>query len=139
MVQLARRRLRWFGGRAAVVQSDGSMRLAFDDGSFDRFVATYVLDLLSPHDARELLAEARRVLQPEGRLCVASLTHGRAGTGHLATEIWDWVAPRHPLLTGGCHPIELLELLPGSAWTIDYRRVITAHWVPSELLVARPR
>jgi hypothetical protein len=43
------------------------------------------------------------------------------------------------VLTGGCRPIELLQLLPGSAWTIEYRRVITAYWVPSELVVARRR
>lgn len=139
MVRLARKRLRHFGARAVVAQSDGSMRLAFDDRSFDRLVATYVLDLLNPHDARELLAEAYRVLQPQGRLSLASLTHGRAGAARLVTNIWEWVASRRPLLTGGCRPIELLELLPGSAWTIDYRRVITAYWVPSELIVARHR
>jgi len=72
------------------------MRLPFDDRSFDRFVATYVLDLLRPDDVRELVSEAHRVLEPEGRLCLASLTRGRAGVAHLVTSAWDWVASRRP-------------------------------------------
>jgi ubiquinone/menaquinone biosynthesis C-methylase UbiE len=139
MVRLARQRLRRFGARATVTQSDGSMRLPFDDRSFDRVVATYVLDLLSPDDSRELLAEAHRVLQPEGRLCLASLTRGRSGAPRRLTKTWEWVAARRPVLTGGCRPVELRKLLLGSAWTIDFRRVITVRWVPSELVVAHPR
>lgn len=139
MVRLARRRLRRFGARAAVAQSDGSMRIPFDAGSFDRFLATYVLDLLSPDDSRELLAGAQRVLEPGGRLCLASLTHGRAGAARLVTRALSWTAARRPALTGGCRPIELLELVPGSAWTIEHRRIVSAYWVSSELVVARRR
>lgn len=138
MVRISRRRLRRFGARATVTQSDGSMGLPFAAGSLDRFVATYVLDLLSPGDARELLAEAHRVLEPGGRLCLASLTHGRAGAARLITTAVSWAVSRRPALTGGCRPIELLDLLSG-AWTIDHRRVVSAYGVPSELVVARPR
>ena len=115
------------------------MRLPFADRSFNRFVTTYVLDLLSPDDAGELLAEAHRVLELEGRLCLASLTHGSAGAARLLTKTWDWVTAHRPALTGGCRPLELLDFVRGSAWTVDHRRVITAYGVPSELVVARPR
>ena len=57
-----------FGRRAAIIQSDGSMRLDFDEASFDRVVSTYVLDLLSPFDAPALVADAHRLLEPCGRL-----------------------------------------------------------------------
>jgi ubiquinone/menaquinone biosynthesis C-methylase UbiE len=77
MVGLARERLAPWRDRARVEQSDGSPRIDAPDGAFDRFVFTYVLDLLSREDIAAVLAEARRVLAPEGRLCLVSATHGR--------------------------------------------------------------
>jgi ubiquinone/menaquinone biosynthesis C-methylase UbiE len=57
--------------------SDGSPRLPAGDGEYDRFVSTYVLDLLSAADTVDLLAEAHRVLRPGG-------THGGARAAPLA-------------------------------------------------------
>ena len=48
MTGLASARLRPYRDRAAVVRADGTRRLPVADGSFDRFVTVYVLDLLSP-------------------------------------------------------------------------------------------
>jgi ubiquinone/menaquinone biosynthesis C-methylase UbiE len=47
MVALARQRLAPWWNRARVEQSDGSPRIESPEGTFDRFVSTYVLDLLS--------------------------------------------------------------------------------------------
>ncbi len=77
MVGLARAAVAPWGDRARVEQTDGSMDLPADDGACDRFVSTYVLDLLSPEDAARLLDEAHRVLRPGGLLALASLTPGQ--------------------------------------------------------------
>jgi SAM-dependent methyltransferase len=138
MVRLSRHRLRRYGARATVGHSDGSMRLPFPEASFDRFVSTYVLDLLSHNDAQELLAEARRVLEPGGRLCLASFTHGSSGLARPLTNALGWLAARRPELTGGCRPIELLDLLPATQWRIEQRHVLTRYAIPSELIVAVP-
>jgi len=52
MVRLARQRLAPWQQRASVEVSSGAMPLPFRDAGFDRFVATYVLDLLAPEDIR---------------------------------------------------------------------------------------
>jgi ubiquinone/menaquinone biosynthesis C-methylase UbiE len=68
------------------------------DGSFDAVVCTLVLCTVA--DLPRTLAEARRVLGPQGRLVV--LEHVR-GTGRLAA--WqDWITPLWSRLTAGCHP-----------------------------------
>ena len=67
MVRLANQRLVPWRGRATVEVSSGAMLLPFSDARFDRFIATYVLDLLAFEDIRVLLAEARearRLLRP---------------------------------------------------------------------------
>jgi SAM-dependent methyltransferase len=73
-------------------------RLPFSDASFDTVVTTFTL--CSVRDQGESLAEARRVLKPDGRLLF--LEHGLspdadvARTQHRVEPVWKRIA-------GGCH------------------------------------
>src|SRR5205807_415081 len=69
MAALARRRLEPFGSRAQVRLTNGSTPLEVQHRSFDRFVSTYVFDLLSGEAIDRVLKEAHRILAPEGLLC----------------------------------------------------------------------
>ena len=48
MVGLALKKLAPFGDRAKVLLTDGSLVFSYPPESFDRFIAIYVMDLLSP-------------------------------------------------------------------------------------------
>jgi ubiquinone/menaquinone biosynthesis C-methylase UbiE len=61
IIRIATRRLRNWRGRATVRQADGTAKLPYGDGAFDRFVATYVLDLLPQPVINHVLSEARRL------------------------------------------------------------------------------
>jgi ubiquinone/menaquinone biosynthesis C-methylase UbiE len=136
MVALARRRLARFKDRAEVRLTDGSVRFDQPDGSFDRFVSNYVLDLLSPDDIREVLDEAYRLLLPGGRLCLMSLTHGQSLPSRILIWAWSRVHRLRPSLVGGCRPVELREFVPRDRWRVDDDRVVSAFGIPSEILVA---
>jgi ubiquinone/menaquinone biosynthesis C-methylase UbiE len=138
MVDLARARLAPFGARAQVRQTTGSPTVEVADASFDRVVSNYVLDLLSRADAISFVAEARRLLVPEGRLCLVSLTHGTTALSRGVTALWKCIYRLRPNLVGGCRPIELLDAVAPPEWRIEYRAVVVAFGVPSEVLVARP-
>ena len=60
MVGIASRRLSRWHKRAIVSRVDGTASLPAADGSFDRFVATYVLDLLPDAAIASVLREAHR-------------------------------------------------------------------------------
>jgi len=138
MVALASRRLAPFGPRARVALSEGAVRLPFERGSFDRFVSTYVLDLLAEERILELLAGAHGLLAPAGRLCLASLTRGRAFPCSVISRAWATVHSLRPGLLGGCRPIEIRALLDPALWRTRHREVIAAWGIPSEVLVAEP-
>lgn len=72
--------------------------LPFDDASFDAVVFTCALCTVA--DLDRALAEARRVLRPDGRLVV--LEHVR-GKGRLA-DWQDRISPLWSRLMAGCHP-----------------------------------
>ena len=138
MVALATKRIAAWGDRARVRLVDGSMPLPADTESADRIVCTYVFDLLDDVDAAAVLDEFKRILIPEGLLCLISLRPGITRFERLVTRLWTGVWRRAPQLLGGCRPIRLDRLL-GERWAIRRRRVVHAWGFVSDMVVAAPR
>lgn len=136
MIDLAQGRVAPWGDRARVQRTDGSPTLPVDDGAFDRFLSTYVLDLLSEEDIHAALSEARRVLAPSGRLCLASLSFGQTLASRLTCRAWTAIHSLSPRLVGGCRPLRLEEFI-GSEWQILHREVVCTLGICTEVLVAR--
>jgi ubiquinone/menaquinone biosynthesis C-methylase UbiE len=139
MHELASRRLAHFGDRAELRLGDGSLRGAFAASSFDRVVATYVLDLLPPEEIDVCLSEAHRLLTPGGLLCLTSLTYGRTAPTRLLTRAWLTLWALRPGLVGGCRPLRLAEHLAPNLWELRHHDVITTLAISSEVVVAAPR
>lgn len=137
MVALARERVAPWGERALVERSEGSPRLEAADGAFDRFVSTYVLDLLSTADIALVLEEAHRVLAADGLLCLTSATHGRTAIERAVMGVFGGLHALSPSLVGGCRAIDLESSLPAGGWRVVHRRVVSKWGIPSEVLVAR--
>ena len=139
MVSLARERLKPWSDRARVLQSDGSPCIPEPDRSFDRFVSTYVFDLLSPDFIDQLLSEAHRLLLPGGKLCLVSMTFGVSFLSRAACWGWQRLWRLRPGIVGGCHPIELSEYLRSEWWIPGYTNKVTSWGVTSEVLVVSAR
>lgn len=138
MIGIATPRLARFGTRARVRLSDGGLRFDEPDGSFDRFVANYVLDLLDPAQITQTLAEAGRLLTADGRLCAVSLSCGVGWLSRGLSRLWDRVHRRRPQLVGGCRPLRLLDCMAPDRWRVLHHHIVTAFGIPSEVLIARP-
>lgn len=136
MVALSRRRLSRFGPRVTVRESAGEMKLEVESGKFDRFLSTYVFDLLPEADIAALVIEARRVLSRDGLLGLVSLTHGTTLMSRGIEKTWGTLHSLRPSLVGGCRPIELTDFLEKSMWRVRQRRILTRFGFPSEVVVA---
>jgi ubiquinone/menaquinone biosynthesis C-methylase UbiE len=139
MVELASTRVAPFGARAEIRQTEGAPHIEAADGAFDRFISTYVLDLLPEREIRMLLDEAHRVLAPRGLLGIAGLTHGARGLPRAVSRLWEQVHRLRPALVGGCRPIALEAYLLGHEWEIRHRSVVSPYALPSECIVAERR
>jgi ubiquinone/menaquinone biosynthesis C-methylase UbiE len=137
MVKLARRKLAPWVERAHVEQTDGTPKVPLSDGECDRFLSVYVLDLMSPEEARGVIAEARRVLEPHGRLCLASLTFGQHGFSRAVSRLWTAVQNARPALVGGCRPIALNDYMD-ARWRVIHHEVVSTWGVSTEILIAEP-
>lgn len=136
MARLAEDRLRAFAPRAQVRRYDGGTPLPGTDAFYDRFLATYVLDLLSEPEIALVLGEARRLLRPGGLLCLAGLTHGVTPLSRLASGLWRLVHRTNPAWVGGCRPLRVAPLLASSLWRLRHNRTVVARGIASEVLIA---
>jgi len=137
MVHLAQQRLAQYSPRATVVLAEGGPPVGEPVGSYDRFLSNYVFDLLSEEDIRSTVREARRMLRPDGLLCLAGLSTGVGPLSRAVAGLWSWVHAHRPSVVGGCRPIDLLPFLHGSDWDVCFHQKVVAFTVTSEALVAR--
>lgn len=139
MVEIAQNRLASVGERARVVQTTGAFDFDWPDGSQDRVVATYLLDLLPEADIRAFLTEAHRLLKTDGQLCLAGLTWGKGLLGPIIPFLWAAVHAIRPQWVGGCRPLRMRQFVAAGSWTIRHHEVVQSWGVPSEVLVATPK
>ncbi len=139
MVVLAEARLVPFGPRAAVRLTDGSPYLDMPDTSCDRFVSNFVLDLLGEEDCQAVVAQAHRVLEPGGLLCLSSLAPGFTALSRFVAGAIRLVHAARPSLVGGCRPLELLRFVDETQWTIRHQDRLAPYGIPSAVLVAERR
>lgn len=139
MVSLAQQRLSAFADRISITQTDGDPLIDAKEGSMDRIVSNYVLDLLRPDDIGVFVDECRRVLKADGLLCLVSLTFGTTLVSRILILIWSMIHRLNPSLVGGCHPVDLTSYIPTQQWEILHTHTVVAWGVPSQVLVARPR
>jgi ubiquinone/menaquinone biosynthesis C-methylase UbiE len=135
MIELSRNRLSRFGERAVLWKTTGDSMLPLMDECADRFVSNYVLDILSAEEIHAVLREARRVLRPNGLLCLTGLTHGKGLLSKIWTAFWDVRFVLNPKWVGGCRPLALLDFL--NKWDVKHHNVVVAGWISSEVVVAR--
>jgi SAM-dependent methyltransferase len=136
MVALTRERIRPYSERATVELSSGEPPLEVADGEADRFVSTYVLDLLGGDLIARTLDDAHRVLAPAGLLCLAGIAPGIDRRSRLVMGLWGVVRRIRPSLVGGCRPLALEQRLDRERWEIVHDERLTAYGIASQILVA---
>jgi SAM-dependent methyltransferase len=104
LAEIARARMQaWSqktGVRTRLEIASGARPLALDPSSFDTVVLTFVL--CSVRDPQAMLAEARRLLAPDGQLVVAEHV---AAPGGLRRHAQRAVRPAWKAVLGGCDPL----------------------------------
>lgn len=109
--------------------------LPADDGAFDLVAMAFLVHLLPRADALSVLAEARRVLAPGGRVVVVSHSspHGRGGRAYR--RAWSLCGRLAPGLQAGGGPLEDAAPLLRAAGLRPLRQIRApgAYWSQSLL------
>lgn len=139
MAALARESVAPFSDRATIRVTGGAPPLDVPNGSVDRVVAAYVLDVLPESEILTLVDEAHEALQAGGRICFCGLAPGTTAWSRVVTAGWSGVHAVAPSLVGGCRPVAVAALLDTSRWHTVHHETVTAWGIASEVLVAMKR
>ena len=139
MRELARGRLVPWSSRVRIRSLEDPLPGQWN-GTVDRYVATYVLNVL-PNGAaiRERLEHAHHVLADDGLLCLVNQTFGQRGFERLISTLWMLVYGARPAVLGNCRMLDAQQYLDGAAWRVRSREVVRRFGFCSEVLVAAKR
>lgn len=126
------------GDRIDTVLGD-ARALPVAEDAVDAVFVEDTLELFSPAEADGVLRECARVLDPDGRLVVATMERADAEDDPFV-RAYEWVYEHVPGYDRvGCRPIYARRALEVAGFAVEHReRHLRAHVWPVELLLARP-
>ncbi len=138
MLSLTEKRLRGAGLMDRVELNEGDARnMPYKNGMFDAVFMAATLELFDTPDIPRVLSEIKRVLKPEGRLSVASLSReGRERSWFV--RIYEWLHRRLPRYAS-CRPIYVVQAIKDAGFDIVHsEEFMIMGMAPMKLVLARP-
>ncbi len=134
MFEATKRRLEKAGlmDRVELYRGDAAA-LPYDDNIFDAVFMSFTLELFDTPEIPKVLNEIKRVLKPNGRLGVASMSRDNGQTAML--RLYEWVHRRWPKYVD-CRPIYLKVSLRNAGYKIRKKEKVKLLGLPSEIVVA---
>jgi ubiquinone/menaquinone biosynthesis C-methylase UbiE len=136
MLAVAKRKLAANVPAAPIDLRVGDARsLPLPDVSFDAVYTSFTLELFPEADIPVVLAEARRVLKPGGRLGVVSMATVRPGRRTSTLErVYVWMHRHFPHLVD-CRPIDTEGVLSAAGFKIAAVRDLEIWTMPVRVVV----
>ena len=111
-----------------------AVNLPYGDGSMDGIFMSFSLELFDTGEIPQVLAECKRVLQPDGRIVVVGMS--KEGGQDLMVKAFEWTHRHLPNFLD-CRPIYIRRALEQAGFAI--RNAKQAHmWVPVEIVLGSP-
>ncbi|MDZ4248774.1 MAG: methyltransferase domain-containing protein [Candidatus Nanopelagicales bacterium] len=135
MVEQTRKRLEKHAllDRADISRGDATC-MPYADSMFDAVFMSFTLELFSDDQIPVVLAEARRVLKPDGRLCVACMSS--QGGQPTMEKLYEWSHRKWPTFVD-CRPIDAAPSLADAGFTIEQTRKLSMWGLAVDILLAR--
>jgi len=118
--------------------------MPFEDNKFDIIFISFVIDLLKEEDIPIALEEIKRVLKPDGRVIIVSMTKEGKGIFKIARYLYEWMYHKWPTIRGyklSCRPIYIENIALKAGFDILKYRLsyITGFLFPIAIISARPK
>ena len=120
------------GSPSTVVCGD-ALALPFDTDSFDVVLVSFTLELFEDNHQMTLLEEVRRVLKPQGRICVISPSKS---TSTIVSPLYARLNEAFPKLVDSS-PLSVSAVLTEAGFEVVRIQIEKVFIVPVELVVAR--
>ncbi len=133
MVDVSRKRLKNAGliDRVDLYCGD-AMKMQFRDNKFDSVFMSFTLELFDTPEIPTVLYETRRVLKPDGKIGVISLSK-KKGNRKLI-KMYEWLHNRYPRFID-CRPIFVEQSLQQNGFEINQTKTVHLFGLPVEIVI----
>lgn len=128
--RLERRGLRQ---RVELVCGDAAC-LPFNPQAFEAIFASFTLELFDTPEIPQVLAECGRVLRPDGRLCLVSLS--KMEPAGWMSRLYEWAHQQFPAAID-CRPIPLRQEVQRAGYRVVEANSFSMFGLPVEVLLAK--
>lgn len=109
-----------------------ALDMPYQDNQFDAVFMSFTLELFDTPEIPELLSRIRRILKPDGRLGVVSMSKENGKSVML--KLYEWMHRKLPS-HADCRPIYVQEALEEAGFLIKSREKAKLFGLPLEIVI----
>ncbi|MFQ5906597.1 MAG: class I SAM-dependent methyltransferase, partial [bacterium] len=134
MLEVSTRRLEEAGLLDRVeLRCEDASQMPYEDNKFDAVFMSFTLELFDTPEIPKVLAESRRVLIPNGRLGVVSMS--RENGDSILLRLYEWTHRKFPQYVD-CRPIYVERSLKDAGFEIRQKEKVRLLGLPGEIVIA---
>lgn len=133
MLEVSKKRLKKTGLMDRVkLNCWDALDMPYQDNQFDAVFMSFTLELFDTHEIPEVLCRIRRILKPDGRLGVVSMSKENGKSVML--KLYEWMHRKFPS-HADCRPIYVQEVLERARFLVKSREKAKLFGLPLEIVV----
>ena len=134
MIEITKKRLEKAGlAKRGDLYCGDAACLPFDGNTFDAVFMSFTLELFDTPEIPKVLEQIKRVLKPEGRLAVVSISKENGESIFL--RLYEWTHNKWPKYVD-CRPIYVEQSLIDAGYQIKSKEKVKIFRLPAEIIVA---
>jgi len=105
------------------------LHLHVEDGSFDKLINNFMIDLMPKNKFEFIFSEFNRILKPHGVAVISIFSFGQ----YRINKFWLAIAKYFPRLLTDCRPVEIREDLISAGFKIEKEIEISQNTFPAKI------
>ena len=133
MLAISRRRLERAGlWNRVELTCDDATKMPYTDDKFDAVFTSFALELFDLPEIPQVLAEIRRVLKPNGRVGVVSMS--KEGGTSILVRSYEWMHEKLPQYVD-CRPIYVEQSIKYAGFVIQHKERVSLLGLPGDIVI----
>lgn len=133
------RRFRDCPRHVALKQVVGDPPYEFAEGTFDRFVSCFVIEVMDEAHRARNIAEAHRLLKPGGLFCCMAVTRGNSWVSRATMFVAEQLSKISRWLVLGAQFCDLADCFAPQDWNILHQETVSSAGFATKILIVEKR